>query len=223
MYMARSTSHAKLIQATQKFVQNALSGEGTGHDWWHIERVRATARALHKAEGGSWPIIELAVLLHDVGDRKVIHQEADDYTIAEEFLKSHGVSDAIIAEVLDIIMHMSFSASLATKRKGASIEFKIVQDADRLDALGAIGIARVFAFGGSRHRPLYDPTQKAQRVTNKKAYHALTSSSFHHFSEKILLLHKCMNTGTAKQIARHRHVYVKTFMREFLMEWRGLR
>jgi uncharacterized protein len=221
--MSQSLSHKQLIAATEQFVKNALNGEGTGHDWWHIERVRATARTIHKTEGGNWSVIELAVLLHDVGDRKVIHAEKDDYTIAENFLRSQGVADALIVEVIDIIMHMSFSASLGAKRKGASIEFKITQDADRLDALGAIGIARVFAFGGSRHRPLYDPTKKAQQVTDTKSYQALNSSSFHHFTEKILQLHKGMNTHTAKKIARHRHAYIKSFMQEFLAQWRGIR
>jgi len=151
----------EVLQTTQDFAKERLAGESTGHDWWHIERVTNIAETLYQKEGGDWLIIQLALLLHDIGDRKVINQPDDDYTIAEDFLISQKVPTELITIIMGIIKTMSFSKSIDTSkepRAEKSIEFKIVQDADRLDALGAIGIARAFAFGGSRGRALYDPT-----------------------------------------------------------------
>ncbi|MEK9184894.1 MAG: phosphohydrolase, partial [Patescibacteria group bacterium] len=156
-------------------------------------------------------------------DRKVINKKEDDYTIAENFLNDNKISIEILKHIMFIIKNMSFSQSLNKKRDDVSKEFYVVQDADRLDALGAIGIARVFAFGGSRFRPLYDPTKKAQRVDTKENYKKMESSSFHHFQEKILLLKNLMNTKTAKKIAQKRHKYIKDYMRQFLLEWDGKR
>lgn len=213
----------KIIKNTENFVKTALSGEGTGHDWWHIERVRNNAKLINKREQADAFIIELAVLLHDVGDRKVIKQEEDDYTIAENFLRKEQVSDYIIEQVMFIIKNMSFSKSLTNKKKNVSNEFYIVQDADRLDAIGAIGIARAFAYGGSKHRSLYDPTKKAQKVNSTKSYRKLNSSTFHHFEEKLLLLKDLMNTKTAKQIAKERDFFMQKFVQQFLDEWNGKR
>ena len=158
-----------ILKRTENFVKKALAGEGTGHDWWHIERVQNNARLINKTERADAFVIELAVLLHDVGDRKVIKQEEDDYTIAESFLRKEKVTNDIVDQVMFIIKNMSFSKSLNNKKDNVSKEFYIVQDADRLDAIGAIGIARAFAYGGSKDRPLYDPTKKPQKnQLNKK-------------------------------------------------------
>lgn len=213
----------KVIKNTVSFVKERLGKEGTGHDWWHVERVWNNAKAIYKTEKVDKFIIDLAVLLHDVGDRKVINKESDDYSIAENYLVQNRVSPKNIEEVMFIIKNMSFSQSLNNKSNKMSNEFQVVQDADRLDALGAIGIARLFAFGGSRSRPLYDPTKKAQKIDTKENYKKMESSSFHHFYEKILLLKDLMNTKTAKKIAQRRHQYIKDYMKQFLLEWEGKR
>lgn len=210
-----------ILKRTENFVKKTLAGEGTGHDWWHIERVRNNARLINKTERGDKFVIELAVLLHDVGDRKVIKQEEDDYTIADNFLKKQKVASDIIEQVMFIIKNMSFSKSLNSKKDNASKEFYVVQDADRLDAIGAIGIARAFAYGGSKDRPLYDPTKKAQKINSTKSYRKLNSSTFHHFEEKLLLLKDLMNTKTAKRIAGKRNEYMEKYMQQFLAEWSG--
>lgn len=211
-----------LIKKTEAFAQKALAGEGTGHDWWHIERVLNNAKLIAKSEKADWFVVALAVLLHDVGDRKVINKEEDDYTIAETFLRRHKIDEAVITHVMFIIENMSFSKSVGKKKThNLSPEFLIVQDADRLDAMGAIGIARAFAYGGSKSRPLYDPTYKAQKFTSTKSYRSAKSSSFHHFEEKLFKLKDLMNTKTAKKIAARRHVFMEKYAAQFLDEWHG--
>jgi len=211
----------QIIKNTENFVKKALSKEGTGHDWWHIERVRNNAKLINKTEKSDDFVIDLTLLLHDVGDRKVIKQENDDYSIAENFLKKQKVSGEVVEHVMFIIKNMSFSKSLNGQKEEASKEFYIVQDADRLDAIGAIGIARTFAYGGSKERPLYDPTKKAQKINTTKNYKKLNSSSFHHFEEKLLLLKNLMNTKTAKEIAKNRDDFMKKYIKQFLDEWYG--
>lgn len=214
---------SKTLLKTERFVKNILAKEGTGHDWWHIERVLNNSRLINRKEKADSFVIELAVLLHDVGDRKVIDKEEDDYSIAENFLKKSKVDTENIEKVMFIIKNMSFSKSLNNKAKDVSKEFLVVQDSDRLDAMGAIGIARAFAYGGSKSRPLYDPTKKAQKTDTTKNYRQLKSSSFHHFEEKILLLKNLMNTKTAIKIAKSRDDFLKKYMKQFLSEWRGER
>jgi uncharacterized protein len=212
---------AVVTKNTERFVKKALSGEGTGHDWWHIERVRSNARLICKSEKADWFIVEMALLLHDVGDWKVIHKDKDDYTIAENFLKKQKVPAKVIEQIMFIIKNMSFSKSLNTKKKSAPIEFYIVQDADRLDAVGAIGIARAFAYGGSKGRPLYDPTKSIQDISTTNNYRKAKSSTLHHFEEKLFLLKKLMNTKTAKMIANDRDTFMRNYRKQFLLEWEG--
>jgi uncharacterized protein len=216
----------ELLRKTKKFTQRQLSKEGTGHDWWHIERVLNNARLINKSEKADSFIIDMAILLHDVGDRKVINTDKDDYSIAENFLNKIKIKPEHIEHIMFIIKNMSFSKSLNTKNKDVSKEFYIVQDADRLDALGAMGIARTFAFGGSRGRALHNPTEKAQKITSHKQYKKTQSgegSSFNHFYEKLLLLKDLMNTKGAKKIAEGRHEFLQHYMKEFLEEWEGRR
>jgi uncharacterized protein len=213
----------KITQDTIAFVKERLGKEGTGHDWWHIERVRKNAKLINKTEKADWFVIDLAVLLHDIGDRKVINTENDDYSIAENFLRSCDVLPDKIEQIMFIIRNMSFSQSLDKMRLNASKEFCVVQDADRLDALGAIGIARAFAFGGARSRLLYDPTKKVRRIDTTENYKKRASSTFIHFYEKILLLKDLMNTKSAKKIAQKRHEYIEKYMKQFLLEWKGKR
>ena len=218
-----SMSKSTVLKKTILFVKKRLSKEGTGHDWWHIERVYNNARAINKKEKADHFIVGLTVLLHDVGDRKVLGTVEDDYSIAENFLRKVKVSENDIKEVLFIIRNMSFSHSLNKKQANISKEFQVVQDADRLDALGAIGIARTFAYGGSKQRPLYDPTKRPQNINTTANYRKLNSSSFHHFYEKILVLKNLMNTETGKTIAIERHKYLQEYMKQFLLEWDGER
>ncbi len=213
----------QIIDNAILFVKERLNKEGTGHDWWHIERVWNNAKAIYRTEKVNKFIVDLGVLLHDVGDRKVINKEEDDYSIAENFLIQNQISTDIVEEIMFIIKNMSFSQSLNNKANKRSKEFQVVQDADRLDALGAIGIARLFAYGGSKHRPLYDPTKKPQKIDTKENYKKMESSSFHHFYEKILLLKDLINTKSAKKIAQKRHQYLKDYMKQFLLEWEGKR
>ncbi len=210
-----------IISKTENFVKKCLAGEGTGHDWWHIERVLNNAKLINKTEKGDMFVISLAVLLHDVGDRKVINTKEDDYTIAKTFLEKQKVKDDIIETVMYIIKNMSFSKNLDTKRLKESKEFYVVQDADRLDAIGAIGIARTFAYGGSKSRPIYNPLVKAQKIKTTKSYQAFNSSTLHHFDEKLLLLKDLMNTKTGKKIAIKRTDYMIRFKERFLNEWEG--
>jgi uncharacterized protein len=210
-----------IIKITEEFVKKRLLGEGTGHDWWHTVRVSSTAKHIQLVEGGDEVVIDLACLLHDVGDRKVIDKENDDYVITENFLKQHNVSDDIITKVMFIIKNMSFSKHLKNKIVGAPIEFQIVQDADRLDAIGAVGIARMFTYGGSKKRPIFDPDLPARDSKTTAEYKQPNASSFHHFDEKLLHIKALLNTDTAMSIAEGRDEYMRQFIGQFLDEWNG--
>ena len=211
------------IGTAEKFVKDRLAGEGTGHDWWHVVRISNTARKIHEKEGGDWQIIYLALLLHDVGDWKVVKQEKDDYTIAENFMIETGIDKKVIDEVMFIIKNMSFSKSLDVADVSKSIEFQIVQDADRLDAIGAIGVGRAFAFGGSRARMMYNPDYTTQQFASSADYRSAESSTIHHFHEKLFFLKDKLNTATAKQIAEDRDKFMRQFVDEFMAEWDGER
>lgn len=212
-----------LIENAEQFVKSRLSGEGTGHDWWHVVRVINVAKLIHEVEGGDWLTIKLTLLLHDVGDRKVINQDHDDYSIAEDFLVGSHADPPRIEAVMSIIKTMSFSKSFDEIEKNDSIEFKIVQDADRLDAIGAIGIGRAFAFGGSRSRLLYDPDYTPQLFESSDDYKKAEGSTIHHFYEKLFLLKENLNTQTAKRIAGERDKFMHQFVDQFMEEWNGQR
>lgn len=212
-----------LIRNTEEFVKSKLNGEGTGHDWWHVVRIINIARKIHSQEGGDWLIIQLTLLLHDVGDGKVIGREEDDYSIAQNFLKGQNVPSKTINEIMSIIKTMSYSKSFDNPEKNDSIEFKIVQDADRLDAIGAIGVARAFTYGGSRARPLYDPGYTSREFKSSEDFKKTRTegSTVHHFYDKLLLLKDKLNTDTAKEIANQRDEFMQLFLQEFLDEWNG--
>lgn len=211
----------KIIKATEKFIKKRLADEPTGHDWWHANRVRTMALKIHEKEGGDRFTIELAALLHDVGDRKVLGTYDDDPTIAENFLKEQLCPQATIEAVMYIIQNISFSKSLGKESTQHPIELLIVQDADRFDALGALGIARAFAYGGANGRPLYDPAYLPQVFTNADDYKKAGGSTLHHFDEKLFLLKDRLNTETAKHIAAERDAYMHEFYDRFLNEWSG--
>jgi uncharacterized protein len=220
------TNTKQILQRTEKYVKEMLSGEGSGHDWWHIYRVLNTARHIsEKEKGANIFIVELAALLHDIADRKFNGGDTKKgLEKVRSFLHTLNLELSIIEHVCEIIHTYSFSSSFignGKRREMKTLEGKIVQDADRLDAIGAIGIARAFAYGGHKGRELYNPTVKSTIATTSKEYVQGTSHTVNHFYEKLLLLKDLMNTTTAKEIARKRHMYMEQFLSEFYQEWDG--
>ena len=210
-----------ILQNTAAYVRQTLSGEGSGHDWWHIYRVWQTARHIGKQEGVDLLVVELAALLHDIADWK-FHD--GDETVgprrAREWLAGQGMPEPIIAHVCEIIATLSFKgAHVPTPMR--TREGQVVQDADRLDALGAVGIARVFAYGGHKSRAIYDPEAPPQLHASADAYKRNTGSSVNHFYEKLLLLQDRMNTPTARRLAAGRHQFMEAFLARFFAEWEG--
>jgi uncharacterized protein len=207
------------ITQTLEYVKHKLAGESSGHDWWHIYRVHNLAKYLAKHEGGDTLVIELAALLHDISDYKL--NGGDDTLgpiLAKEFLLSIGVDTITAEHVADIIYNMSFKGALVTD-KMQTLEGQIVQDADRLDAIGAIGIGRTFAYGGHKGRIMYDPTIEPTLHSSFAEYKNANSGTINHFYEKLLLLKDRLNTPTAKQLATRRHQVMEDFLTEFFHEW----
>lgn len=208
----------KIISDTIAFVKRALEDAETGHDWFHTERVWKTAKAIASIEGGNILVIELAALLHDIADAK-FHNGNENLAveISENFLKDCAIEENIMRKVLFIIKHLSFR-----KRKkqpqNLPLEFKIVQDADRLDAIGAIGIARAFNYGGFKNNPMYHPDIPPHSIHNQTFEKHLRETSINHFYEKLLLLKDLMHTHTAKTIAKERHDFMLLFLRQFQKE-----
>lgn len=210
------------IEATIAFVKKALADAEGGHDWFHIERVWKNAKHIAAKEGGvDSEIVELGALLHDIADAKFYDGDEEiGPQKAREFLETLNVTPAVIAHVENIVRHISFKGS----REGQqfmSPELAIVQDADRLDAIGAIGIARTFNYGGFKGRPLYDPAIDPNPSMSKEEYKKGESPTINHFYEKLLLLKDMMNTQTGKELAAERHAFMETFLAEFFDEWEG--
>ncbi|HOZ74474.1 MAG TPA: HD domain-containing protein [Flavobacterium sp.] len=212
-----------LIEETIVFVKEKLRGAEGGHDWFHIERVYKNALLLAKTEACDLNVVALGALLHDIADSK-FHD--GDETVgprtARQFLESQSVDEDTIVHVINIIENISFKGGNFDKQF-SSIELDIVQDADRLDAIGAIGIARCFNYGGFKNRELYNPEIPPQMNMDKETYKASTSPTINHFYEKLLLLKDKMNTATGKQIAAQRHTYMEGFLAQFYAEWDGER
>ncbi len=208
-----------VLRKTQKLVRQKMLGEGSGHDWWHIDRVRRNALSIAKSENkADLIIVELAALTHDLDDWKFRKTKEPVNTLA--ILKKAGLDKDSIKRILDITENISFK--LGTNHEVMkSLEGKIVQDADRLDAIGAIGIARLFTFGGSKGREIHNPEKKLVRYKSIKQLKWSTNTSFHHFEEKLLHLKNLINTKTGKQMALSRHKFMLTFLEEFHKEWKG--
>ena len=207
-----------LIQNTIIFVKQKLEGAEAGHDWFHIERVWKLSKKIAEKEGGNLEIIELSALLHDIADPKFHNgDETLAIKISREFLETENVSEDIIEQVLSIIKNISFKNRGEVSEK--SLELKIVQDADRLDAIGAIGIARTFNFGGFKNNLMYHPEIKPSLEMSKEEYKKSNGTTINHFYEKLLLLKDLMNTETAKKIATERHNFMLKFLDEFYKEW----
>lgn len=210
-----------VIEKTAEFVKSKLSGEGTGHDWWHAYRVwKLSKNIAQKEKDVDLFIVELGALFHDIADWKFNDNEDAGEKIAREFLTKLEVSETTIEKVNHIIANISFKGAGVANRM-QSKEGLIVQDADRLDALGAIGIARAFAYGGYKGRELYNPAIKPILHESFDAYKKSISPTLNHFYEKLFLLKDLMNTKTARKIAKERDKYLHQFVDRFFKEWEG--
>jgi len=216
-------SNSKLVETTIAFVKETLQGAEGGHDWFQIRRVFLNAKLIAQSEEVDILVVELAALLHDIADAKF--HDGDETVgprIASTFLNSIGVPNEIIQHVIKIIENISFKSSIETKTKRfTSKELEVVQDADRLDAIGAIGIARAFNYGGFKNRVLYDPEIRPNLNMTKEEYKKSKSPTINHFYEKLFLLKEKMNTTTGKKLAIQRHQFMCEFVEQFLKEADG--
>ena len=210
-----------LINNTILFVKQQLKNAEGGHDWFHIERVYKNALLIAKEEVCNLQIVQLGALLHDIADSK-FHDgdESVGPKMARKFLESQNVTGEIIDAVINIIENISFKGGNFEK-KFSSIELNIVQDADRLDAIGAIGVARAFNYGGFKNRALYDPKIAPNLNMSTEEYKRSQAPTINHFYEKLLLLKDKMNTSSGKQIAQQRHQFMEKFLSQFYAEWEG--
>ena len=212
-----------LLDNTLLFVKQQLQNAEGGHDWFHIERVYKNALLIAKEEECDVTVVQLGALLHDIADSKFYDgDETIGPKTARAFLESQNVAETTIRHVINIIENISFKGGNFDK-KFTSKELDIVQDADRLDALGAIGIARTFNYGGFKNRQLYNPAIAPNLKMSKDEYKNSESPTLNHFYEKLLLLKDKMNTPTGKKIAETRHQYMKNFLSQFYAEWEGER
>lgn len=211
----------KIISDTILFVKETLKNAEGGHDWFHIERVWETSKQIAKTEKVDTFIVELGALLHDIADAK-FHDgnETLGPKIACEFLESKAIEESIIEHVKNIIENISFKGG-NFDQKFKSLELDVVQDADRLDALGAIGIARTFNYGGFKNRAIYNPDIPPNLNMTKEAYKKSTAPTINHFYEKLLLLKDRMNTETGKKMAQERHLFMEQYLEQFYKEWEG--
>lgn len=211
-----------IINKTAEYVKASLQGAEAGHDWFHIERVWKNAKNIAATENANLFIVELGALLHDIADAK-FHDGNEDIgpQKARDFLASLAVDEKIINHVENIIRNISFKGG-NFKQSFSSIELSIVQDADRLDAMGAIGIARAFNYGGFKNRELYNPAIKPDLNMDKETYKKATAPTLNHFYEKLFLLKDRMNTETGKKLAAKRHLVMEEYVKEFLEEWEGM-
>lgn len=215
-----------VLNQTVKYVQDTLSGDASGHDWWHVYRVWRIAQHIAANEPAADPfIVELGALLHDIADWK-FHDGDEEIgpKTASAWLEKQNVSADIIEQVAYIVRYISFKGG-TNKHQMETIEGQIVQDADRLDAIGAIGVARTFAFGGKAGRPMYDPDHKPQTYDSFEEFKGSikAGTTVNHFYEKLLLLKDGMHTKTAQQMADARHKYMEDFLEQFYAEWNGKR
>jgi uncharacterized protein len=213
-------NNAEIIQKTAEYVKSEFERDSTGHDWWHIYRVWKNSLAICQHEKADVYTVELAALLHDLDDWK-LSPSADGTPIrALAWLHQMEVPPAVADHICEIITHLSFKGA-GVEEKISTIEGMIVQDADRLDAIGAIGIARAFAYGGHKNRQLHNPDEAPQMHQSFEQYKNSQGSTINHFYEKLLLLKERMNTPTAKRIAEERHAYMEQFLNRFLKEFEG--
>lgn len=216
-----TAQHQQLITSTKSFVMTRLANAEGGHDWWHIYRVWNLSKKIGVEENADMLVVELAALLHDIADAK-FHggDEQMGQDLTREFLQSQGVEQMLIDQVVNIVRDISFKNSMGSVVKRTK-ELDVVQDADRLDAMGAIGIARTFNYGGFQNNVMYDPDLPPRVNMTKEEYKKGKSTTINHFYEKLLLLKDLMNTKTGKRLAKERHQYMLTFLDTFFQEWEG--
>lgn len=214
-------THPAIIDATVAYVKQELQGAEGGHDWWHIYRVWQQAKQIALHENVNLLVVELGALLHDIADSK-FHGGDEELGPAKAaaFLKAQGVAEEVTEAVTQIIRHISFKGGNEA-RTYWSAELAVVQDADRLDAMGAVGIARAFNYGGFKNRPLYDPAIAPDMEMSKEAYKSSAAPTINHFYEKLLLLKDRMNTPTGKALAASRHAFMEQYLEQFYSEWNG--
>ena len=212
-------NETQVIQNIEQWVKSELLNEKSGHDWYHIKRVTDIAKEILKYEKAEKFTVIAAALLHDIADDKVTANVDAALERIRKLLKSNDVADDMIDTIIDIITTMSFKGG--TGKKLSYIEAQIVQDADRLDALGAIGIARTFQYGGSKGQAMYDPEIPVRDKMSFEEYRNGESTSINHFYEKLLLLKDKMNTPTAVKMAEERELFMKHFLDTFFKEWNG--
>ena len=209
----------KIIEATTTFVKNILQHDSSGHDWWHIERVRKAALQIGEEENANLFVVEMAALLHDVADEKLNKSEEEGLMKVRNWLSSIQITESEQEEIIEIISTMSFKGGSRPPMK--TIEGKVVQDADRLDAIGAIGIARTFAYAGAHGDLIYDPALPFRESMTKDEYRNGKSTAVNHFYEKLLKLKDTLNTNAAKKAAKERHDFMTAFLDQFYKEWNG--
>jgi len=214
----------QIILNTIDFVKETLEGAEGGHDWFHIERVYKNALLISENEKVDRFTVQLGALLHDIADARFYNgDESIGPKKAREFLKKQHVDKDIIIHIENIILFISYKSSLDTSKKFTSPELDVIQDADRLDAIGAIGIARCFNYGGFKNRSLYDPAIEPNLEMTKEQYKKSTTPTINHFYEKLLLLKDKMNTKTGQLLAKERHRYMEGFLQQFYEEWNGVK
>ena len=214
--MSLKIQQNKNLRETEKYIQNHFENEGSGHDWWHIHRVRNVALKFAETEGGDKFIIEMAALLHDLDDWKL--NGDSEISKTKIWLERLEIEQSQSDKIIQIVEQVSFKGA-GVENKAISIEAKVVQDADRLDAIGAIGIARTFAYGGSKGRLIYHPDIKPVIHNSFGSYKNNTAPTINHFYEKLLLLKELLNTDSAKKIAEKRHRFMEVFLEQFYNEW----
>ena len=215
------SNREEIVAEAEAFARDVLTGESSGHDWWHIARVRSLARTVAEAEGADTFICALAALLHDIADPKIAGDWESGLARVRDWLTAHDVPSDEREHILEIIGAISFAGG--SKPAPRTLEGRVVQDADRLDAIGAIGIARAFAYGGAHGRILYDPEIAPRATMTAEEYRTHLTPTINHFYEKLLLLKDRMNTDYARQLAEQRQRVMETFLDEFYAEWDGTR
>lgn len=213
-------TRSHIVTAAEHFVKETLLSDASGHDWYHIVRVRHMALRLAEEEGANNFICELAALLHDIADENLNQSEDVGLKRVSLWLSEHQLEQHEHDHIMDIIRHMSFKGG-TNRDKLLSLEGQVVQDADRLDAIGAIGIARTMVYAGHKGNVIHVPGQRIRTEMTLKAYRQQESTAIAHFYEKLLLLKDMMNTSTGRAMAEQRHAYMIDFLAEFYNEWDG--
>jgi uncharacterized protein len=211
----------RIIAAAEGFVRSKLAQDFSGHDWWHIDRVRNNAVTIARQENADVFLCELTALLHDVADEKLCADELQAQLELREWLDVQHLPNILVEQLLEIITTMSFKGGSLPPM--TTLEGQVVQDADRLDAIGAVGISRVFAYSGAKGRPVHDPSMKPRETMTKEEYRSGQDTAINHFHEKLLKLKQLMNTQFGRQMAENRHAFMEQFLDQFYAEWNGTR